>query len=133
MVEADTLDVGFTALDTDVDPLTFILSGEQRILSKNPTLYYKNVVYQIQTSRPSYAMRMAMVMVCENAWGEISILYKGKLLTYSVYRKHPSWFSFIATIGFEIFDYCFASCFRVDLSQGFVINTGSRTHMASNP
>ena len=41
--------------------------------------------------------------------------------------------SFIATIGLEMLQYCFASCFRVDLPQGLVINTGSRTHMASNP
>jgi hypothetical protein len=60
---------------------------EQRILSKNLTLQYKNVVYQIQTSRPTYAMRKATVIVCENAQGEISILYKRQSLTYTVYRK----------------------------------------------
>lgn len=60
---------------------------EQRILSKNLTLQYKNVVYQIQTPRPTYAMRKATVIVCENAQGEISILYKGQSLTYTVYRK----------------------------------------------
>ena len=66
--------------------LVFTLQ-EQRILSKNLTLQYKNVVYQIQTPRPSYAMRKATVIVCENARGEISILYKGQPLPYTVYRK----------------------------------------------
>ena len=60
---------------------------EQRILSKNLTLQYKNVVYQIQTSRPTYAMRKAAVIVCENDRGEISILYKGQSLAYTMYRK----------------------------------------------
>ena len=59
----------------------------QRILSKNLTLQYKNVVYQIQTSRPSYAMRKAPVTVYENSQGEIDILYKGHSLDYTIYQK----------------------------------------------
>jgi len=60
---------------------------EQRILSKNLTLQYEKVIYQIQTSRPSYAMRKAPVTVCENAQGEINILYKGHTLDYTIYQK----------------------------------------------
>jgi len=45
------------------------------------------VVYQIQTSRPSYAMRKAQVTVCEDPQGEISILYKGRPLDYTVFQK----------------------------------------------
>jgi hypothetical protein len=60
---------------------------EQRILSKNLTLQYKKVVYQIQTSRPSYAMRNAPVTVCEKDQGQIDILYKGHPLVYTVYQK----------------------------------------------
>jgi transposase len=60
---------------------------EQRILSKNLTLQYKNVIYQIQTSRPSYAMRKASVTVCEDSQGQIGILYKGQLLEYTIYQK----------------------------------------------
>jgi len=71
--------------DEDLDQV-FTLQ-EQRILSKNLTLQYKNVVYQIQTARPTYAMRKAAVIVCENDRGEISILYKGQSLAYTVYRK----------------------------------------------
>jgi transposase len=60
---------------------------EQRTLSKNLTLQYKNVVYQIQTSRPSYAMRKALVTVYENDQGQINILYKGQPLDYTIYQE----------------------------------------------
>jgi len=59
----------------------------QRILSKNLTLQYKNVVYQIQTSRPSYAMRKAPVTVREDSQGEIDIFYKSQSLDYTIYQK----------------------------------------------
>ena len=58
-----------------------------RILSKNLTLQYDNVLYQIHTSRPSYALRKAQATVCEDIKGNISILYKGKPLNYSVFHK----------------------------------------------
>lgn len=60
---------------------------EQRTLSKNLTLQYKKVVYQIQTSRPSYAMRKAQVTVCENDQGVVEILYKGQPLEYTIFQK----------------------------------------------
>lgn len=72
------------------DNLEVILTHqERRSLSKNLTLQYKHVVYQIQTNRPDYALRNAQVMVCENALGEVTILYKNKPLAYSVYHKAP--------------------------------------------
>ena len=55
-----------------------------RVLSKNLTLQYSNVVYQIQTSRPSYALRHAQVMVREDCSGGIRIEYQGKPLEYTV-------------------------------------------------
>ena len=70
------------------DELNIIFSlQETRILSKNLTLQYHKVIYQIQTSRPTYALRKAQVTVCENPQGEISIIYKGKPLKYSVFHK----------------------------------------------
>ncbi len=60
---------------------------ERRTLSKNLTLQYQNVVYQIQTARPSYAMRKASVTVCEDSQGKIDILYKGQPLEYTIYQK----------------------------------------------
>ena len=70
------------------DELDIIFSRQEtRILSKNLTLQYHKVVYQIQTSRPIYALRKAQVTVCENAQGDIAILYKGNPLDYSIFRK----------------------------------------------
>ena len=51
------------------------------------TLEDKKVLYQIQTSRVTYALRKAQVTVCENPTGQVSILYKGKPLNYSIFHK----------------------------------------------
>jgi len=75
------------SLGTKEDLERVFTRQEHRNLSKNLTLQYKNVVYQIQTSRPSYAMRKASVTVCENNQGKIEILYKGKPLEYTIYQK----------------------------------------------
>lgn len=72
------------------DNLDLILTHqESRSLSKNLTVQYKHVVYQIQTNRPGYALRNAQIMVCENIQGEVTILYKAKPLSYTVYHKAP--------------------------------------------
>ena len=72
------------------DNLARILTvQETRVLSKNLTLQYHNVIYQIQTPRPTYALRNATVIVCENRHGEIAVEYKGKPLAYTVYRPAP--------------------------------------------
>lgn len=60
---------------------------ETRTLSKNLTVQFDKVVYQIQSSRPDYTLRNAQVTVCQNIQGEITILYKNKPLTYSIYHK----------------------------------------------
>jgi transposase len=61
--------------------------SERRTLSKNLTLSYANVLYQIVTKRPAYTMRSAPVEVRETSSGEITIEYKGRPLAYTVYRK----------------------------------------------
>lgn len=71
--------------DAELD-LIFSLQ-ETRTLSKNLTIQYKKILYQIQTKRPTYALRKAQVSVCEQPDGEIVILYKGKPLDYSVFHK----------------------------------------------
>lgn len=60
---------------------------ERRTLSKNLTLSYGNMLYQIKTKRPAYTMRSAHVEVRETSGGEINIEYKGRPLEYSIYRK----------------------------------------------
>jgi len=60
---------------------------ETRTLSKNLTIQFQKVVYQIQTDRPTYALRNAHVTVCVNAQEEITILYNRKALSYSIYKQ----------------------------------------------
>jgi hypothetical protein len=64
-----------------------LVRKDLRTLSKNLTIQYNKIIYQIQTKRPGYALRNAKVTVCENAKGEITILYKGKPLEYNLYHK----------------------------------------------
>lgn len=60
---------------------------ETRTLSKNLTLQFHKTVYQIQTNRPTYALRNALVTVCVNAQEEMTILYNGKVLPYTIYNQ----------------------------------------------
>jgi transposase len=68
--------------------LVLILSHQEpRTLSKNLTVQFHKVIYQIQSERPDYALRKAQVTVCENAKGEVTILYNHKPLSYTLYHK----------------------------------------------
>jgi transposase len=58
---------------------------ERRTLSKNLTLSYNNVIYQIKTKRPAYTMRGAHVEVREPHTGKITIEYKQRPLEYTIY------------------------------------------------
>lgn len=58
---------------------------ERRTLSKNLTLSYNNVIYQIKSKRPAYTMRGAHVEVREKSNGEIAIEYKKRPLAYTIY------------------------------------------------
>jgi transposase len=70
------------------DDLALILSHQEtRILTKNLTLQYYQVFYQIQTDRPCYALNKATVTVCQSASGEVRILYHGKPLAYTLFQK----------------------------------------------
>ena len=60
---------------------------EQRFLSKNLSLQFRNVVYQIQTDRPAYALCKASVTVCQDGQGKVIILYKGEELAYTIFHK----------------------------------------------
>lgn len=59
---------------------------EVRKLSKNLEISYGNVIYQIITKRPGYAMRGASITVCETE-NTITLLYKGRCLDYKVFDK----------------------------------------------
>jgi transposase len=60
-----------------------------RVLSKNLTCQYQNQLYQIQTKRPSYAMRNARVLVKEHLDRKVTIEYKNKRLDYTVLEYQP--------------------------------------------
>jgi hypothetical protein len=70
---------------------------ETRTLSKNLTLQFQKVVYQIQTNRPAYALRNAQVLVCVNAQEELTLLYNGKTLPYSVYKQQAKQAEVVST------------------------------------
>ena len=73
---------------TAKEDLSHILTWQEtRTLSKNLTLQFQKTVYQIQTKRPSYALRNALVTVCVNAQEQITILYNGKSLPYTIYHQ----------------------------------------------
>jgi transposase len=70
------------------DELNLIFTHqESRVLSKNLTLQYHNVIYQVQPPGSTYVLRHAKVTVCENAQGEITLLRQGRPLHYSVFHK----------------------------------------------
>ena len=60
---------------------------ESRLITKNLTLQFKNVVYQIQTDRPAYALHNTQVTVCQDDHGKVAILYKGEELCYTIFQK----------------------------------------------
>ena len=73
---------------TDPAALARILTWqESRTLSKNLTVQFEKVVYQIQTERPTYALRHAVVTVCVDAQQKLTLLYKGQSLPYTVFHQ----------------------------------------------
>lgn len=65
-----------------METLKFILAHqEDRTVSKNLEVRYKNVYYQIQPNTPRYALRHANITVCDQK-SNISLVYKGEILSY---------------------------------------------------
>lgn len=64
--------------------LIFTLHSERK-LSRNLSLQYQNTVYQIQGR--GRALQQARVTVCAGFDDTITLLYQGKPLAYTVYRK----------------------------------------------
>lgn len=69
------------------DPERVLTLCERRTLSKNLTLSYNNVIYQIKTKRAAYTMRGAHVEVREKSNGELTIEYKQRPLAYTIYQE----------------------------------------------
>jgi hypothetical protein len=60
---------------------------EKRRLSKNLTLQYNNVIYQVLADRREYALRKAEVTILESKEGNVSIECRGKPVTAVPYHK----------------------------------------------
>jgi hypothetical protein len=76
---------------TAKDDLARILTWQEtRTLSKNLTIQFEKVVYQIQTQRPTYSMRQAIVTVCKDAQQNLTLLYKGKSLPYTIFHTQAN-------------------------------------------
>jgi len=59
----------------------------KRKLSKDLSLQYNNTVYQLKIKGIGYAMRGAMMTVCESFDGTVTLLYKGKEQPYTTYKR----------------------------------------------
>ena len=60
-----------------------------RVLSKNLEFQYDRVVYQIQTDRPTYALRKRKVTVCENEKGKITVLLNHEPIQFKRFHRQP--------------------------------------------
>lgn len=81
-------DVHRTLLPQD-DLAKIFTIQETRTLSKELVVSYGNVLYQVRTPRPSYALRHAQVLVREDMHGNITLEYQGHELEYSVVERRP--------------------------------------------
>jgi transposase len=84
-------------LTTKEDLAQILTWQETRTLSKNLTLQFHKTVYQIQTNRPTYALRNAQVTVCVNPQEQLTILYNGKALPYSIYNQQAKQAEIVST------------------------------------
>lgn len=58
-----------------------------RTLSKNLELSYDNIIYQVKISGKGHRMRYAKVTVCDDTKGQVTLLYKNRVLAYEVFDK----------------------------------------------
>jgi hypothetical protein len=65
----------------DLDRILSLVAERRR--SKNLSFSYKKTSYQIETERPTYAMRGAHVEVREDSAGQVRVEYKGQRLDYT--------------------------------------------------
>jgi hypothetical protein len=77
------------ALEATEDLDQILVQKHTRVLSKTLSISYGNRIYQIDTDRPSYAMRHANVTVLEDIYGMISIIYGKQTLSYHVITIQP--------------------------------------------
>ena len=70
------------------EELDLIFSHQHvRTLSKNLELSYKRSIYKIKVDGIGYGLRHAKVTVCEASSGEVTIVYKGRILPSQKHEK----------------------------------------------
>lgn len=75
---------------SETENLDLILSQHHlRTLSKNLSFQYKNLIYQIKTSRQSYTLRRAKVEVIEDPQAKVTITYNNQRLDYTTQALPP--------------------------------------------
>ena len=62
---------------------------QTRTLSKHLEFQYDRVVYQIQSDRPTYALKNREVTVCENEKGKISVLLNHEPIQFKRFYRQP--------------------------------------------
>lgn len=60
-----------------------------RTLSKDLQFQFQRTVYQIQTTRPAYALQGRKVDVCQSASGKITVLLNGDQLDFKRFVRQP--------------------------------------------
>lgn len=58
-----------------------------RKLSKNLEFSYRKIIYQIKTETKGNRLKHAIVWVCEDLTGKVTIIYQGKQLEYSCHTR----------------------------------------------
>lgn len=79
------------ALDKNIDLNNILKQQFTRVLSKNLTLQYKNIIYQIKTKQSSYVLKSRKVVIKENNLGGIKIFYKGRQLTFTIFKQQQKY------------------------------------------
>ncbi len=84
---ADQLDAHRPVLHDDQEQGLIFSIHHKRKLSRNLSLQYNNIVYQLKIKGIGYAMRGAMITVCESFDGTVTLLYNGKEQPYTTYKR----------------------------------------------
>ncbi|MDQ6980761.1 MAG: ISNCY family transposase [Ghiorsea sp.] len=87
VVPASSEDADRPVLHSEEELDLIFSKHSKRKLSKNLALQYNNTTYQVNIKGIGYAMRGATVTICETFDGKVTLLYKGKPLQYTTFKR----------------------------------------------
>ena len=74
-----------------VDLTKILCVKETRVLSKNLSFQYNNVIFQVQSKKSAYTLRKTKVTICERYDGSTTVWdHKDRPLEYSIVKKVPN-------------------------------------------